>query len=290
MKLKLGEHKRRAYSQAKNLILLSDCIQWALLGTALFSAFSRGLAAPYLAVATFIGPVVIFALKDRSRYHYGIGDRARRLQVLEDGLGRAPSEADMLDLADAETLLPALDPAPLDSEFTSDLPKGPRRLAHITQEAAYYTRSRATFAARLYFALALVGVFGTVIGLLLLLQVPLPEVAGAATNAQNWAKAASTVLAFFATGTFAERWRAFDSLSKAAASTFARCDALRKGEPSEMDVALTVAAYDAALGRAPAIPTTIYLLGRRRLHAAWSELMTPKAEPVATQPLTRGSV
>ncbi|MDP1823908.1 MAG: hypothetical protein Q8L48_11725 [Archangium sp.] len=282
MKLKLGEHKRRAFSQAKYLTLLSAGIQWVLLGAALFSAFAGGLGAPYLGLIAFIGPVINFALKDRSRYHYGIGDRARRLQVLDDGLGRAPAEADMLDLADTETILPALDPVPLTSEFTSDLPPGPRRLAHITQEAAYYTRSRATFAARLYFALTIIGIFVTVIGLLLLIQFPLPQVAGSDTTAQNWARAAATLLVFFAAGSFAEKWRAFDSLAKAAASTFARCDTLRRTEPSELDVVLTVASYDTALGRAPAIPTTIYLVGRKRLHAAWTALMMPKTDPVVS--------
>lgn len=272
--MNLGDMKRRAYSQAKNLSLLSAIIQWVLLAAALFSAFASGQVLPYLGFVGFVAPFLNFALKDRSRFHYGHGERARRAQLLDDGLGRRPSDVEMLDLADNAALLPALDPTPLESEFTSGLPKGAPRLAHITQEAAYYSKSLATFAARMYFGLTLAGLFVTVIGLWFLVQYPVLQVRALTVTGQSWAKAAATLLVFFVAGSFAEKWRSFDSLAKTAASTLDRCDALRKATPSELDVVLAIASYDAALGRAPAIPTFIYRLNRDRLHNAWKKLMS----------------
>lgn len=269
--MNLGDLKRRAYSQSKNLSIVSAVIQWTLLGVAVYSTFAGGPVAPYLGLVAFIAPFLNFALKDRSRFHYGFGERARRAQLLEDGLGRRPSDLELLDLADNAAALPTLEPLPLESEFTSELPKGSRRLAHITQEAAYYSKSQATFAARMYFVFTVLGALGTVIFLWLLVQYPVAQIGGASVTGQNWAKAAATLLIFFVTGSFAEKWRAFESLAKAAAATVERCDGLRRSpsEPSELDVVLAVASYDSALGRAPALPTFIYRLKRKRLHEAW---------------------
>lgn len=276
--MNLSDIKRRAYSQSKNLSVLGAIIQGVLLAVALVSSFASGPVLPYLGLVAFLAPLLNFALKDRSRFHYGYGERARRAQLLDDGLGRKPSEVEMLDLADNAALLPALDPTPLESDFTSGLQKGATRLAHITQEAAYYSKSLATFAARMYFGLTIGGLFATVIGLWLLVQYPVTQVGGETVTGQNWAKAAATLLVFFVAGSFAEKWRSFDSLAKTAASTLDRCDALRKATPSELDVVLAIASYDAALGRAPAIPTLIYRLNRDRLHTAWKKLMsTPPA-------------
>lgn len=270
--MNLGDFKRRAYSQAKNLAITSGFIQAGLLALSLYAAFVPGPVNSYLGLAAFVAPIVNFALRERSRHHYGFGERARRAQRLEDGLGRPASRADLLDFADNQALLPSLDPSPLESEFTSTLDKGPQRLAHVTQEAAYYSRSEATFAARMYFALTLLGLLATFGALLLLVQRPSGELAGISGPGTAWAKAAATLLVFFATGTFAERWRAFESLAKAAGATFDRCEALTRSNPSELDVVLAITGYDLALGRAPPLPSFIYRLKRPALHEAWKSV------------------
>lgn len=275
----LGELKRRAYAQSKNFSVLNTVVQYGLVAFAVWAAVAGTPASPWFGLVAFIGPIVNFALKDRSRHHYGYGERARRAQLLQDGLGRKPSQAEMLDLADNRALLPAIDPKPLESEFASDLQPGPARLAHITQEAAYYTRSRATFVGRWYFGLMCVGILGTVCALWWFVQDPVTEIAGVKVTGQSWAKAAVTLLVFFVAGSFAEKWRAFESLAKTAGSTFEKCDALHKGQPSELEVLLAIAPYDIALGRAPAIPTSLHWVGRKQLHEDWKAQMKSDKAP-----------
>jgi hypothetical protein len=218
--------------------------------------------------------VAAFGLREAARYQYGLGEKCRRLLCLQDGLGRAPSASDLLDLAARASPIPSLDPKPLGSEFTSELPPGARRLAHILQEATFYTRTVAGLASWIYGLLALGGVAATVFGLWLLVQSP-PSLFGTALPpGKGMAKAAATLLVFFATGVLAERWGSFRSLARAASSTFDRYDHLRRGgDPDVTDVLLVMANYDAALSKAPPLPGLLYRVCRKRLHRAWTTLM-----------------
>lgn len=274
----LGDLKRRAYSRAKQLSRASVGIQCLLFVGALSASFGAGTMAWLLGLVAFVAPIVNFVLKDRSRYHYGIGERARRIQLLQDGLGRAPSAAELLDLHDIAPDIKASEPPPIKSEFTSNLPVGAARLAHITQEAAYYTRSAARNASYFFLTVTGIGVLGTFVLLWLLLMFPVADIGGEPVTAQNWARASATLLVFFATGSFAEMWRSFDGLARTAGETFGKCEGYRKGGAELLDVMLVVSTYDVALGRAPAIPTFIYKRGREKLHASWTKLMTPTAE------------
>lgn len=280
--MNLGDLKRRAYSRAKKLSVASIIIQCLLFVGALIASFGAGPTAWLLGLVAFVAPIVNFVLKELSRFHYGIGERARRIQLLRDGLGREPSEAELLDLDDIATDAKSSEPEPIKSEFSSNLTVGPARLAHITQEAAYFTRSRARAASHLFLALTGIGVLGTFALLWLLLVFPVAEIGGVPVSAQNWAKASATLLVFFATGSFAEMWRSFDGLARTAGATFDKCDGYRKGDPALLDVVLAVSTYDTALGRAPAIPTFIYKRGREKLHASWTRLMTPTGEAEAS--------
>lgn len=276
--MNLGDLKRRAYSRSKDLSRASVGIQCLLLVGALGASFGGGAVAWLLGLVAFVAPIINVVLKDRSRFHYGIGERARRIQLLQDGLGREPSAAELLDLDDVATNFKSSEPEPIKSEFSSNLPVGAARLAHITQEAAYYTRSAARDAANLFLAFTGIGVLGTIVLLLLLLMFPVTDIGGEPVSAQNWAKASATLLVFFATGSFAEMWRSFDGLARTAGETFGKCEGYRKGGAELLDVMLVVSTYDVALGRAPAIPTFIYKRGREKLHASWTKLMTPTAE------------
>lgn len=281
--MNLGALQRCSYARAKLLGLISTVVQLVLLGCGIFATFADGRWATILATAVFVAPLVNFWLKDRNRYYYGIGERARRLQVLYDGLGREPTSAEQLELTVVAPGSKGGEPEPLESEFASPLKVGPQRLAHIVQEAAYYTRSLAEVAAKCYLALTTVSIVATVFVIWFLLQVPI----GDAILSKQLAKVASMLLIFFAAGSFAEKWRSFDGLWRTALSTFEKCDALRKADSApELSVLLAVSAYDIALSRAPAIPTFIYKQGREKLHKAWMALMAPE-QKVDLQPPTK---
>lgn len=272
--MNLSEVKRREYSQAKILGIVSAVIQWALFGGSIYAIFeATGPLVSVLGVLAVVAPIIGFVLKQAASRYYSFGERVRRLLYLQDGLGRQPSPADLLELAESATSVPSLDPQPLDSEFTSELPKGPQRLAHITQEASFYTRAVARSASWFYGTLAVAGLAVTVVGLLLLVQ-GAPALGGVADPAKAWVKAASMLLVFFATGTFAERAASFHSLSGSAKSVFDKCELLRKavGVP-ESDVLLAMGAYDAALAKAQPLPGWIYRIRRGRLHEAWKKFM-----------------
>lgn len=273
--MNLSDVKRREYSQAKSLGFISAVIQWALFIGSLYAIFkATGDLATVLGILAFVAPIVGFVLKQAAGRYYSSGERVRRLLYLQDGLGRQSSSADLLDVAESATSVPSLDPEPLDSEFTSELPSGPQRLAHIIQEAAFYTRSLARSTSRFYSALAVGGLAVTIVGLLLLVQHPTPALGRVADPTKTWVKAASMLLVFFATGTFAERAASFLSLSSSAKSVFDRCELLRKQpDVQESGVLLAMGTYDAALAKAQPLPGWVYRLRRERLHEAWKKFM-----------------
>lgn len=273
--MNLADVKRREYSQAKILGIVSAVIQWALFGGSIYAIFeATGTLASVLGLLAVVAPIIGFVLKQAAARYYSFGERVRRLLYLQDGLGRQPSPAEMLEVAESATSVPGLDPQPLDSEFTSELPKGTQRLAHIIQEASFYTRALARSASWFYGTLAVAGLAATVVGLLLLVQHSAPALGGAADPAKAWVKAASMLLVFFATGTFSERAASFHSLSVSAKFVFDKCELLRKrSDVPESDVLLAMGTYDAALGKAQPLPGWIYRLRRGRLHEAWKKFM-----------------
>lgn len=230
---------------------------------------AQGRIALALGVLGLAVPILVFVLRLFSDSFQSHGEKIRLLLLLQDGLGRQPSAVELLSIGADSAGVPAIPSEPLRSYYDSKLPPGPHRLAHISEEAAYYTRAIAGTTARICAAVAIVGI----VGAFLLVWVALQS--GAQESLRlDVAKIASTVVVFFAAGQFASMWWNYAGLARAAHCAFKACDSLRDTSKSLDAIALYAALgpYDAALAKAPPLPLFIYRLRRATLDRNWSAI------------------
>lgn len=155
--MNLADAMRRQYSGAKLLWRVHIVLELSRLAVALYLV--AGGNRIVLASAIAIGaPLASYFVKRAADAAYGHAERMRRILYLQDGLGRPPSKADLLELRAGATWLPDLEPLPVGSYYKSPLPTGPQRLAHICEEAAFHTRGYANLAAAFFLVIASVGV------------------------------------------------------------------------------------------------------------------------------------
>lgn len=228
------------------------------------------------ALVSLAGPVAAYFLRERAGLHYGAGEKARRLLVLQDGLGRQPTASEIASLeADLPIIVGSIEPKPIGPYYDSKYPIGLRRLAHITQEAALYTRRLAKAASGLFGAVTVVGMLFACAFVIQYLQAP------SLADAPQVAKAFAGLMAFMAGGVFASSYSSFSSLARAAGKTFDRCERLCAAEElNEVEVLSVVADYDCALAKTPPIPGILHLFFRGRISRLWQSLS-------ATEPAKR---
>lgn len=270
---------RREFSTSKRCWLWIIALQVLLLAGALYAIFgANGSTLLAIGLAGLLVPVLTLWLKEVAGFHYGLGERIRRLLIIHDGLGRPPSAKEVLEICADCTSVPSLDPRPLGKYYDSPLPEGPQRMAHIIEESAFYTRKLASVASLYCAVFAAAGILATITLIWYELQMMLPTVphpAGAGVTGEKLARLLSAFLVFFAAGTFASLWRSYKSLAEAARKTFDKCDSLRQdASVDQLDVLVAVGSYDSALAKAPPLPRFIYWLYRTRLHRAWTEHMS----------------
>lgn len=272
---------RREFSAAKRCWVGIIALQFLLFAAAIYATFgASGKALLVIGFAGLLVPVITFWLREVAGFHYGLGERIRRLLVLQDGLGHDPTSKELLEVCADCTLVPSLEPRPLGKYYDSHLPEGPQRMAHIIEESAFYTRKQASVAALSCAAIALIGIIITLSLVWYGLQSSVspsefPSHIGKMAAGEQLAKLLSLFLVFFATGTFALLWRSYKSLAESARRTFEKCDFLRQDiSVNLLDVLIAVENYDCALTKAPPLPRITYWICRKRLHKAWREHMT----------------
>jgi len=269
----------REYSAAKHFWMAYLLMQLGSLLLSLYSIFcAAGIKLIISGAASIFLPIAAFFIKQSADCHYGFGERLRKLVLLHDGLGRAPSQVEILEAqADAISLL-YLDSSPVEAYYSSPLPPGPQRLAHIVEESAYYTWTLALRASRICSGLVVVGFCAAFT--LLWFAVQANRLPGTYATASLWlsngeqvARVASTIFIFFLIGTFETLSKSFRSLSEAAQATFRKCDTLRRQSTlTDLDVFLAITPYDCALAKAPPIPGVVHWFLKKRLHAAWTAI------------------
>jgi hypothetical protein len=263
---------RRQYSGAKQFWRVHIALEFSRLGIAVYllAGGTQLLLASGLAIAA---PLASYFVKRAADAAYGHAERMRRVLYLQDGLGRRPSQADVLDLRAGATWLPDLDPLPVGSYYMSPLPVGPQRLAHICEEAAFHTRGYANLAAAFFFGIAAAGV-----ALASLLMWYALQTAAPAQALVTLGRVGSSLLTFFAAGSFVTMAFSFHGLGLAAQRAFDRLDKLASSaSATSEDVLLVLSSYDCTLAKTQPIPTAAYRILRRRLNEAWQEHGQPQA-------------
>lgn len=267
--------KDREYAAAKNAWRAILAIHVVSVAAAVFGALepsaSMGVA---LGLWAFAGPLAMFLLRRWAGERYRVAERIRRLELLHEGLGRAPSRMDLAMLSVDAPTMPIIERAPLLPYFTSDAPEGCQRLLHIVQQSAFFTRRIAALSARYCWIGVGLGVVVTVALLLMAIRDPGqaagPDAAG--FDGELLSQVAATLLAFFSAGVFAEFASSFGTLGRVANDTVVLCaQHLEQPTDDPWSYYPLLSDYDSALASAPPLPALVYAVHRTRIENAWRE-------------------
>lgn len=221
-----------------------------------------------VAVTVFLLQIAIFALRALAGTYTGEAERVRRMAMLYEGLGVAPSPAQLAQLHVHVATLPNGEPGYIGSYYDSEQPMGPRRLIDITAECAFFTWNNARYFAWFVGGFLIVAIVVTVIGLLAaVFAAPSVDVV------QTAGRVFIVAMTFVVAGEFAGTYLAFSGLANACERT---CLAAERtlGEEVEPDrdavVAISLFAdYNSAVVKAPPIPGWVYSRRKNLLNDAW---------------------
>ncbi len=262
-----SQHARNDFAAAKASWLWLILVQAGLAATAALVCLVPARAVSVGGVVVgLLGTVVQFRLRASADVDYERAEYIRRLTLLADGLGTTH------DAGDVATLLAETRPAPPGKMlsvpgdyYDSDLPPGPRRLAHILWQSAHFTSQLAADAARYAGIVAVGGIVAVMVSFVLLMSGTI-----ATTETAALAAAGVALLSLFGFGTLGELARNYQSLAAAAYKVTTRCAPLvERAAPKLADIVPVLELYNTAVARTAPIPEYVYQARRDQLNDSW---------------------
>ena len=252
------------YANAKACFRLVTFVQVALMATAVGAILANSSNAVFAALATFIGPVALFVLREVGSHFYGKGERIRRIYLLQSGLDRKPSESDLLDIFERASERSKYEPPPIGGYYEKGGVPGVPKLLLLLQQSAFWTSAQARTARNLHYVVSTTGLVITALLVSVALRHP------TAAGQLDLSKVFFVLLSFFVTGTFTTSARSFGALGEAAGKVVARADALRReAQADPIELYKVLSAYDSALTKALPIPGYIYRARQNAIQRAW---------------------
>jgi hypothetical protein len=218
----------------------------------------------------------LFFSRARADEAYERGELIRRGSFLRDGLGQPMAVDEAVRLSVESTTIESTDPPIEGKYYASNLPPGPRRLAHILFESAMATELSAKRAAAYSIAVVISGAAVMLFALVLIALAAEPGVPtglrAVQRNAVSIASACTTALSFFVLGTFVEIARAFWALADRCRGINARLPTLIATRGTELvDVLPSIDGYHFALARCPPLPSFVWSSVQQRFNTKWAE-------------------
>lgn len=229
------------------------------------SVWSNETAAVLFLVVACAGQALVLALRSAGHSHLELGERLRRLAMLQDGVGREipPLEAAVL----AEKIWTTPELAIASPYYSSSFQRGPERLIDITAECAFYSGSIANAAWRTFFRVSI-----GASSLLLLSLILLTIMGTAQTRLEAIAKGVLVGVTFWITEDFLEMALKYRGLGAACDRVLQECSRLLDQQsPSSEDAYFILQEYDSAFANTPPLPSSIYGRRRQRLAEIWRE-------------------
>jgi hypothetical protein len=260
----LSDLRNYLYRRAEWLWQWSLIISLAALAIAVIGLWNDAPSSVSAAgLVAILVPVAVAWLRETATDLIVRGDKCRRLILYADGLG-SQIEASELAEVHAWGLGVKLDAAPfIRPYYASTLPAGPKRLADILAESAFFTEQ---LAARLHAALwiAFVLALGASVTALVLANLASSIGTPGLTLA---AKTVAVFIGFLISGDFLVLAKKYGALREEGRHTFQRCARLRSLRVASADEVRGVADdYGVALLQCPPIPNWIYIHFRDALN------------------------
>jgi hypothetical protein len=254
------------FANAKLCFRAIAAIQWLVWLIALTTACEGGANALGPALFAFVAPLAMFLLRELGSHFYGKGDRVRKILMLWQGLDRAPSEDDLLNVLASASERSRLEPLPIGGYYAPAGAPGMAQLMFQLQESAFWTSHLARIASIVNYAFSGSGLVATAT----IAFTALRNLQGGAGTQVDFSKVFASLLLFFAAGTNMAAARAYGALAEAAKVTLKKSSTLRReGEVDVIEAHKVLSAYDAALAKALPIPGYVYRFMQKRIQAAW---------------------
>lgn len=214
-------------------------------------------------LAAVIAPVVVAWLREAASEQIVRGDKCRRLILYADGFGREIKSSELAE-ARAWGLGVNTDAAPfVRPYYSSREAPGPRRLADILTESAFFTKhlaAKVRAGLMIAFILAVAAAAAALYLADLMSNTGLPKLLLAA-------KSVATFIAFLISGDFLLLMKKYGDLEQEAGRAYERCARLRVQRDLREDEVTSVAEdYGVALFQCPPIPVWLYLRYRDDLN------------------------
>lgn len=259
---------RKEYDSSKNWQLGSTSTSIALL--VISSAMELGLIEVQLftlLIITFLLKAFDFLAIWKVGLHSANGEKVRLLVMMENGLGAAPSNTELLKIQESCGKLEKVEAIHLGEYFTSSRPKGPARLLENTAESAFYTSALS----RSYRNLMAVGLG---ISLVLLGVVFIGAISGGieAFNQGGFAKAIVGILIFVALGDYMKRvLRLHSSQGSCERIMELSLEKLKQPNPQLEEVLPLMTKYSVAVAKGVPTPNWLFNLRKERLYQVWED-------------------
>jgi hypothetical protein len=265
---------RCEYQRSARLLWIGVVVKVAIyLTTIATAASSNGLAATLFLILACVGQAFLFVSRVSMRGCLVLGERLRRLAMLQDGVGREPTPFEKAILP--ERVWKAAAGTVPNPYYSSQLPKGPKRLVDLTAECSFFT---GRIAATSWMALLVVSIGASC---LLLLSLVLVAVLGTPqSRLEVIAKCLLIGITFWMTEDLIHMALGYRELSNSCERILQECFRLLSEEsPSLEDAYVALHEYDAAVAGGPPLLSGTY----RRRNAELSNIWTEMRRSVITQ-------
>jgi len=216
-------------------------------------------------VVACVGQALVLFVRYAGHEHVELGERLRRLAMLQDGVGREVPPLEAAVLAERIWTTPE---RPIGTPYyTSELQKGPKRLADITAECAFFSGSIARSAWRTFLAVSVVAS-----GVLVLILIFITAVGSAQTRLEVVAKGVLVGITFWMTEDFLEMALKYWGLAQSCERVLQECSRLLENQnPGLEDAYFALQEYDSAFANTPPLPTRIYTRRSQKLEQIWRD-------------------
>lgn len=258
---------RCEYQHSEKLLRIGIVVKVAIYLTTIATAtWSNTLAATLFLILACVGQAFLFVSRVSMRGYLVLGERLRRLAMLQDGVGREPTPFEIAILPERVwNAARASIPSPY---YSSQLPKGSKRLVDLTAECAFFSGRIACAA---WIAFLVVSVAASCVLTLTLVFV---AVLGAPqSRLEVVAKCVLIGITFWMTEDLIDMALGYRKLTNSCERILQECFRLLSEEsPSMEDAYVALHEYDSAVAGAPPLPSRTYRRRNEDLSKIWTEM------------------
>lgn len=267
--MNLIEAMQREFSASKDVyyhfVLPLSC---ALYVAAILSSFdlTDGLFV-LLAIGTLAAQVALFVLRLKAEGHYGNGEQIRRLVMMQDGMGVAPTPLDIAGIQERLSGRLNKEAPHTKPYYASEKEPGDARLLETIEESGFFTAGLARRAWKYFAGAAAVGILISLVIIMSLLLFPHEQ-----TVVRVGATFIVASMAFWAAGDFALIGYRFFVLHREVSDIINHCErALQSKSAAQMhsEAVSEFSRYNVALAQVAPIPNLLYRKCRDALNSAW---------------------